>query len=76
MNKKDIPTELQNRLDEFHVEVPEIQAKSKLERLANWVYAPAKNPMNLLGIKGNSITGLILLPLIFVLVLSCTPILL
>lgn len=75
MSKKEIPNELQNRLDEFHVEVPEISAKrSKLERLANCIYAPAKDPLEIFGINGNSITRIAFYPLVFLLVLFFTPI--
>ncbi|WP_405098083.1 hypothetical protein [Oceanobacillus sp. FSL H7-0719] len=73
MSKSEFPDELRNKLDEFHVDVPRIPTKSKLERLANWIYAPAKSPIELLPIKGNSITGLTIFPLIFVLILF-TPI--
>ncbi|WP_164669346.1 hypothetical protein [Virgibacillus doumboii] len=75
MRKKEIPDELQNRLEEFHVEVPEIPAKkSKLERLANWIYAPAKDPLEILAIQGNSITRVAFYPLILLLALFFTPI--
>ncbi|GAB2550371.1 hypothetical protein [Gracilibacillus alcaliphilus] len=74
MSKKEIPDELRNRLDEFDVEVPEISPKNQMERLANWIYAPAKNPMELLGINGNSIIRLTFFPLILVLILFFTPI--
>lgn len=74
MSKSEIPNELQKRLDEFHVEVLEISKKSKLERLANWVYAPAKSPIEFLGKKGDSLIGLTLFPLIIILTLLFTPI--
>ncbi|QGH35680.1 hypothetical protein GI584_17205 [Gracilibacillus salitolerans] len=45
MNKHDIPEELKQKLDEFEVDVPEILLKKSLsQRIANWFYAPAKNP--------------------------------
>lgn len=75
MSKREIPNELQNRLDEFHVEVPEIPTKrSKLDRMSNWIYAPAKDPLEMLGINGNSIARLVFYPLVFLLVLFFTPI--
>lgn len=75
MSKREIPNKLQNRLDEFHVEVPEIPMKnSKLERLANWIYGPARDPLEILGISGNSIGRLAFYPLVFVLVLFFTPV--
>ncbi|GGP09545.1 hypothetical protein [Oceanobacillus neutriphilus] len=75
MSKRDIPDQLQNRLDEFQVEVPEIPMKSsKLERLANWIYSPARDPLEIFRISGNSITRLAFYPLIFVLALFFAPI--
>lgn len=75
MSKKEVPNELKKRLDEFHVEVPDFPAKSsKLDRIANWIHAPAKNPLELLSIRGNSITKLVFFPLILLLVLLITPI--
>ncbi|MDX8045740.1 hypothetical protein SH601_07030 [Gracilibacillus sp. S3-1-1] len=47
MNKHDIPDELHQKLDEFEIEVPEIPLKKSLsQRIANWLYAPAKNPVD------------------------------
>lgn len=74
MSKKEIPNELQNRLDEFQVDVPDFPSKrKKLDRLANWIYAPAKSPIDLFSIKGNSITQLVFYPLLFLLVVLFTP---
>ena len=74
MSKKEISNEIQNRLEEFHVEVPEIpMKKSKLERIANWIYAPATNPLEMFNIRGNSLTRLVFYPFIFILVLLLTP---
>ncbi|MGN8644644.1 hypothetical protein ACTNEO_00990 [Gracilibacillus sp. HCP3S3_G5_1] len=45
MNKHDIPEELKQKLDEFEVDVPDIPLKKSLsQRIANWLYVPAKNP--------------------------------
>ncbi|OZU90593.1 hypothetical protein CIL03_05490 [Virgibacillus indicus] len=75
MSRKEIPNELQNRLEEFQVEVPEFPAKkNKSERIANWIYAPAKNPLEVLSINGNSITRLVVYPLIFIFAFLVTPI--
>lgn len=75
MSKKGIPNEFQEKLEEFQVEIPEIPMKrSKLERIANWIYAPAKDPLEVLSIKGNSITRLVFYPLILILALFFTPI--
>ena len=75
MSKKEIKDEIQNRLEEFHVEVPDIPMnRSKVERLANWIYAPAKDPLEVFHIKGNSITRLVIYPFILVLALLFTPI--
>lgn len=75
MSKKEVPNELRKRLDEFHVEIPEIPTKSsKLERIANWIHAPAKNPIDILSISGNSITKLVFYPFILFLVLLIPPI--
>ncbi|GAA0496999.1 hypothetical protein GCM10008986_24960 [Salinibacillus aidingensis] len=75
MSNKEIPNEIQNKLDEFHVEVPELPMKSsKLERLPNWIYGPARDPLEILGISGNSIGRLVFYPLAFVLLLFFTPI--
>ncbi|MBT2691746.1 hypothetical protein [Bacillus sp. ISL-55] len=75
MSKKEIQNELKSRLDEFHVEIPEIPAKSsKLDRIANWIHTPAKNPLEVLSIRENSITQLVFYPLIFLLFLFFTPI--
>lgn len=74
MSKREIPHELRDRLEEFHVEVPDITKKDKWERLANWIYAPAQNPVELWKIKGDSITRLTVMPLIVVLIVFFTPI--
>ncbi|WP_100009852.1 hypothetical protein [Lentibacillus sediminis] len=75
MSKREIPDELHNKLDEFHVEMPDIPVKrSRLERLANWIYAPAKDPLEILGVKGNSIARVAFYPLIFLLVLFFAPV--
>lgn len=74
MSKREIPDEIQDRLDEFHVEVPDIPVKrSRLERLANWIYAPAKDPLEMMGVKGNSIAQLAFYPLAILLVLFFAP---
>ncbi|WP_226674897.1 hypothetical protein [Mesobacillus jeotgali] len=66
MSKKEIPNELKSKLDEFHVEIPEIPAKSsKLNRIANWIHTPAKNQLEILSIRENSSTQLVYYPLIF-----------
>ncbi|MCM3741990.1 hypothetical protein M3210_17200 [Oceanobacillus luteolus] len=76
MSKKDIPKELNDRLAEFKVEVPEIPLKrSKMERFANWIYAPAKDPLEALGIKENSLPKLIGYPFVILLILFAMPIL-
>ncbi|WP_208590438.1 hypothetical protein [Gracilibacillus suaedae] len=50
MNKHDIPEELKQKLDEFEVDVPDIPLKKSLsQRIANWLYAPAKNPVDLIS---------------------------
>ncbi|WP_130859064.1 hypothetical protein [Gracilibacillus phocaeensis] len=74
MSKREIPHELRDKLDEFHVEVPDITQKDKWGRLANWIYAPAQNPVELCRIKGDSITRLTVMPLIVVLIVFFTPI--
>ncbi|MCM3163336.1 hypothetical protein [Metabacillus litoralis] len=75
MSRNEIPKELQKRLEEFHVKVPDIPfKKSKVDRIANWIYAPAKSPIDLLNIKGYSITRLVLYPFILLLVVFITPI--
>ncbi|WP_407272135.1 hypothetical protein [Radiobacillus sp. PE A8.2] len=75
MNNMKIPDEVKKRLDEFHVEVPEIPIKrNKLDRLAHWIHAPAKDPFEVLSIKGNSITRLVFYPLITLLVLFFIPV--
>ncbi|GGN60986.1 hypothetical protein [Oceanobacillus indicireducens] len=77
MSKNEFPDELKNKLDEFHVEVPDIPLKrSKWERLANWIHAPAKNPLDVLRIKGDSIIKLVLYPLVLILLICFAPILL
>ncbi|MGM8216439.1 hypothetical protein ACLIA0_12790 [Bacillaceae bacterium W0354] len=74
MSKHEIPDELQNKLEEFSVETPEIPIKvSKLERLANIIHAPAKNPIDFLNIKGTSITRLVLYPFILIIALLFGP---
>lgn len=74
MSKREIPNKLQNKLNEFHVEVPEIPMKrSKQERLANWIYSPAQNPLEVLKVSGTSIGRLTLYPLVFVFILFITP---
>ncbi|UII55219.1 hypothetical protein LS684_16400 [Cytobacillus spongiae] len=75
MSKSEIPKELQTKLDEFHVDLPEIPTKlRKLDRLANWVHAPAMDPLEIFSIKGNSITKLVFYPLICLLFIFFTPI--
>ncbi|WP_068676728.1 hypothetical protein [Oceanobacillus sp. Castelsardo] len=75
MSKKDFPSELQKKLDEFQVDVPEIPIKrTMLDSIANYIYAPAKNPLEIFHIKGNSITGLIWYPFILIFVLFFAPI--
>ncbi|WP_042464168.1 hypothetical protein [Neobacillus dielmonensis] len=74
MSKNEITDELQTRLDEFHVKVPDISIKkSKLNRLANWIYAPAADPLEALSINRNSITRIVFYPLLFVLALLFAP---
>lgn len=64
MRNNEFPDELKNRLDEFHVDIPDIPLKrSKWEHLANWIYVPAKNPLDALRIKVNTITKLVIYPL-------------
>ncbi len=49
MNKKNLPEELKQQLDQFEVEVPEIPIKKSIsQRIANWMHAPAKNPVDML----------------------------
>ena len=75
MSKNEFPDELKNKLDEFHVEVPDIPLKiNKWERLANWIHAPAKNPLDVLRIKENSITKLVIYPLVFIFIICLGPI--
>ncbi|MFA1822032.1 hypothetical protein ACDX78_17910 [Virgibacillus oceani] len=75
MNKQEIPNELKKRLEEFQVKVPNIQTKkSRLDRLTNWIYAPARNPLEVFNIKVNSFTRVVFYPLILILVLFFTPI--
>jgi len=75
MSKQEIPKEMQNKLESFHVEVPDISAEiSRLERIANWIHAPAKSPLDILSIRGNSMVRLIFYPLIFFLVIFFTPV--
>lgn len=77
MNKKEISAELKNRLDEFQVDVPEIPHKSSaFGRIANWIFAPAKDPLELFGVKGNSISKLVFYPFVFLFVLCFMPIIL
>jgi hypothetical protein len=74
MSKKEFPPELQSKLDEFHVDVPDIPVhRSKLDRIANWIYAPSKDPLELFHVKESSITRLVLYPFIFLLVLFFIP---
>ncbi|PGT82764.1 MULTISPECIES: hypothetical protein [Bacillaceae] len=75
MSRNEIPKELQNHLEEFQVDVPDIPlTKSKVDRIANWIYAPVKSPIDLLNIKGNSITRLVMYPFILLLIVFITPI--
>lgn len=75
MRKNEISDELQKKLDEFDVTMPDFQVKrSKIDRFVNWIYAPAKNPLDVVKIKGNSITRVVLYPLIIILILFFTPI--
>lgn len=75
MTKKDFPSELQKKLDEFQVEVPEIPIKrSMFDKIANIIYAPAKNPLEIFHIKGSSISRLVWYPFILIFVLFFAPI--
>lgn len=77
MSKNEFPDELKNELDKFHVEVPDIPLKrSKWERLANWIHAPAKNPLDALRIKGDSIIKLVLYPMVLIFFICLAPLLL
>ncbi|MGP4041876.1 hypothetical protein ACTWP4_18540 [Gracilibacillus sp. D59] len=50
MNEHEIPEELKQKLDKFEVDVPNIPFKKSLsQRIANWLYAPAKNPADLIS---------------------------
>lgn len=77
MSKNEFPDELKSKLDEFHVEVPDIPLKrSKWERLANWIHAPAKNPLDALRIKEDSIIKLVLYPMVLIFFICLAPLLL
>ncbi|PWU69809.1 MULTISPECIES: hypothetical protein [Gracilibacillus] len=72
MNKKEIPEELKERLEEFHVEIPQIPLKkNKLDQLADWICKPVKSPLEFLSIHEKSTIKLGLYPLfaIFILLL-------
>lgn len=74
MNKNEIPEGLKEKLDEFHVTVPDIPLKrSRLERVTDWIYTPAKNPLELLEVKGDPIKRLVFLPLVTMLIFSAIP---
>ncbi len=75
MSKNEFPKELEDKLEGFHVEVPDIvMKKSKLERIANWIYTPAKDPLDALGVKVNSIAKITIYPVVWVLLLFFIPI--
>lgn len=75
MSKKEIPEELQEKLEKFEVEVPVFEVKrKKIDRFANWIYAPAANPLEFLSIKENSVTRLVFTPFVIIFVLSLTPV--
>lgn len=75
MSRQEIPKEMQNKLESFHVEVPDISPKiSRLERIANWIHAPAKSPLEIFSIRGNSMVRLVFFPLIFFLVIFFIPV--
>ncbi|WP_058308193.1 hypothetical protein [Gracilibacillus massiliensis] len=70
MNKKDIPEELKQQLDQFEVEVPEIPLKKSLsQRIANLVHTPAKNPADMLQKTATPLT-IACIPVGAVLILS------
>ncbi|WP_163582921.1 hypothetical protein [Gracilibacillus saliphilus] len=67
MNKHDIPEELKQKLDEFEVDVPDIPLKKSLsQQIANCLYAPAKNPVDLISKQWTPLT-IALLPMIILL---------
>ena len=77
MSKSEFPDELKNKLDEFQVRVPDIPLKrSRWERLANWIHAPAKNPLDVLRVEGDSIIKVVLYPLVLIFLICLAPILL
>lgn len=70
MNRKDIPEELKQQLNQFEVEVPEIpQKKSFLQRIANWVHTPAKNPADMFP-KTATPLAIACVPVVSLLILS------